>query len=216
MKALGKAIALVLVALLLTMAFLFPSMTNGQITSSYGNNSDINPTAFTLTIYSPDNQTYNSTLPLNFTIEWTTYPTFAFPIPPAPKLNGVYTYAIDNNPAVSVASNQSSSDVFGYSNFTVNPTFSYLVNVSNLTNGYHEIVLTASLYGSGNSFFSASSSPIQFLVQNPKPTPTPNSATGASISPLTITIIATVVVLVAAIVYLLFYRKHRKTTKLKH
>jgi hypothetical protein len=77
-------------------------------------------------------------------------------------------------------------------------------------------VITASLYGSGNSFFSASSSPIQFLVQNPKPTPTPNSATGASISPLTITIIATVVVLVAAIVYLLFYRKHRKTTKLKH
>ncbi len=198
-----KAVTLVLVAIFLTLVFLTPSMTDAQITSSYGNNTYINPTAFTLTIYSPDNQTYNSAMPLNFTVDWTTYPTFTFPIPPAPILNGVYTYTIDNYPAVTVTSNQSSSDVFGYSNFTVNPTFSYLVNVSNLTNGYHKIVITASLYGSGYLFFGASSSPVLFLVQNPTPTPPPTPA-------ITLTIIVTVLVLVVIAVSLLLYRRHRR------
>lgn len=212
----GKAITLLFVALFLTLELLTPPIAHAQITSSYSNHTNINTTAFTLTIYSPDNQTYNSTMPLNFTIDWTTYPTFTFPIPPAPKLNGVYTYTVDNDPTVTVTSNQSSSDVFGYSNFTVNPTFSYLVNVSNLTNGYHKIVITASLYGYGDGylFFSASSSPVQFLVQNPAPSPTPSPAIGALISPLTLSIIVTVVVLVAVIVSLLFYRRHRKTTNL--
>jgi F0F1-type ATP synthase membrane subunit c/vacuolar-type H+-ATPase subunit K len=166
----GKTLILMLVALFLTLALLVPSMTNGQITSSYSNNTYINTTAFTLTIYSPDNQTYKSTMPLNFTIEWTEYPDFApLPSPPAPIMNGVYSYTIDNNPAVTVTSNQSSSDVLDPRGFKVNPTFSYLVNVSNLANGYHKIVITASLSGlSGGSFsFTASSSPVLFLVQHP-------------------------------------------------
>ena len=143
--------------------------------------------AFTLTIYSPDNQTYTSVMPLNFSIDWTEYPTFQLPIPPAPILYAVYNYTIDNNPPVTVTSNQSSSDVLGYSNFLVNPTFSYLVNVSNLTNGYHKIVITATLYGyiGGYLFFGASSSPVQFLVQNPtpSPTPTPTSTVSPTASP---------------------------------
>lgn len=206
-----KTLILILVALNLTLALLIPSMTNAQITSSYGNNSHINPTAFTLTIYSPDNQTYKSTMPLNFSIDWTEYPTFTFPIPPAPKLNGVYSYTIDNNPGVAVTSNKSSSDVFGYSNFTVNPTFSYLVNVSNLTNGYHQIVITASLYGDENLFFSASSSPIQFLVENSTPSPTPYPAIGALISPPIVSIIVTVGVLIVIAVALRLHRRQRKT-----
>ncbi len=199
-------------ALTVILALLIPSMANAQITSSYSNNTNINPVAFTLTIYSPDNQTYKSTMPLNFTIDWTTYPTFAgLPTPPAPKMNGVYSYTIDNNTAVTVASNQSSTDHFDPRGFKVNPTFSYLVNVSNLANGYHKIVITASLYG-GSIYFNASSSPVQFSVQNPTPTPTPSPAL---VSPLTITIIVTVVVLVAVLVSLLSYRRHRKTTNLK-
>lgn len=189
-------------------------MTNGQITSSYSNNTNINPVAFTLTIYSPDNQTYESTMPLNFTVDWTTYPDFnGLPSPPAPVMNGVYSYTIDNNSAVTVASNRSSSDVLDTRGFKINPTFSYLVNVSNLTNGYHKIVITASLseLSSGGSIhFSASSSPIFFSVQNPTLSPTPYSGIGALISPLNIIIIVTVVVLAVIAISLLVYRRHRK------
>jgi hypothetical protein len=212
-----KVITLMLVVLLLTVVLSITSITHAQITSSYGNHSDINTTAFTLTIYSPNNQTFSSIMPLNFSIDWTEYPTFQLPVPPAPILNAVYNYTIDNNPPVTVTSNQSSSDVFEYgSNFTVNPTFSYLVNVSNFANGFHKIVITATLYGysGGFLFFGASSSPIQFLVQNSTPTPQPPSAKIAVISPLTVTIISAVIVLVIVIVSLLFYRKHQ-TSKLK-
>jgi hypothetical protein len=128
-------------------------------------------------------------------------------------MNGFYTYTIDNNPTVIVTSNQSSSDVLDGRGFKVNPKFSYLVNVSNLTNGYHEIVIEASIYG-GSISFSASSSPVPFLVQNPTPTPTPTPAIGALISLLTIIVVVTVVVLVAVIVSLSFYRKHRKISDL--
>ena len=214
MTSYGKTLTLMLVALFLTLALLVPSMTNAQITSSYSNNTYINTTAFTLTIYSPDNQTYKSTMPLNFTIEWTEYPDFApLPSPPAPIMNGVYSYTIDNNPAVTVTSNQSSSDVLGPKGFKVNPTFSYLVNVSNLADGSHKIVITASLSelsGGGSIHFSAASAPVLFSVQNPTPSPTPSPAIDALISPPTITIIVTVVVLVIIAISLLLYRRHRK------
>lgn len=208
----SKAITSTLILLFLIGAFFVPSMADGQITGSYSNNSNINPTAFTLTIYSPSrqNQTFSNVMPLNFSINWTEYPTFTFPIPPAPKLNGIYSYTIDDNPAVTVTSNQSSSDVLGYSNFTVNPTFSYSVNVSNLTNGFHTIIISASLYGSGYFFFGASSSPIQFMVENPTRSPTPT----ANISLiLALAIVLTVVITVTAIVS--FYRTRRKIIHMK-
>jgi len=111
MGGISKSFSL-LVVLLLTVVLSITSITNAQITSSYGNHSDINTTAFTLTIYSPNNQTFSSIMPLNFSIDWTEYPTFQLPIPPAPILYAVYNYTIDNNPPVTVTSNQSSSDVF--------------------------------------------------------------------------------------------------------
>jgi hypothetical protein len=125
-------------------------------------------------------------MPLNFTIEWTEYHSFSgLPSPPAPTLDTIYSYTIDNYSAVIVTSNQSSSDIFGYGSgctIVVNPTFSYEVNISNLTNGYHKIVITADLHMSGSyTSFTASSTPVQFLVQNPKPSPTPVSAIGALI-----------------------------------
>ena len=141
------------------------STANGQITSSYSNNSNINTTAFTLTINSPhlQNQTFSVTMPLNFTIDWTEYPSFTFPSPPAPKLYGYYAYAIDNYPEVFVSPNQSSSNIIGYSNFLVNPAFLYSINISNLANGYHKIVIKASLYGDENLFFSDPLRPSNFL-----------------------------------------------------
>jgi hypothetical protein len=190
----GKGFALVLVTLFLTLALLVPSMANAQTTSYYGGgyygrDSGINPAAFTLTIYSPNNQTvYANTMLLKFNITWTTYPKYDFDF--APPLTGEYGYSIDNNPLVSIASNQSASDLFytfTKNNFTINPSFSYLVNVSNLANGYHKIVINASLYyGSSSyessSYFNRSSIPTLFLVQNPAPSPTP-SAIDALISP---------------------------------
>jgi hypothetical protein len=209
MRTWGKAIVFVL---FLTLVPLITPMANAQTTSSHSNNTNINPVAFTLTIYSPDNnQTCKNTMLLNFTIDWTTYPTFTFPIPPAPILHAIYTYTIDNNSAVFLTRNQSSSDIFGYSNFTVNPTFSYLLNVSNLKNGYHKIVITADLTdNNGMQYFNASSDPVFFSVQNPTPSPAISS-----VSPLTVEAIVTVAVLVAAIVSLLLYRRHQKTTNLK-
>jgi hypothetical protein len=218
----GKAITLMLVAVFLTVILLVPSIANAQTTSYYGGgyygeDSGVNPAAFTLTVYSPNNQTvYANTMLLKFNITWTTYPKEDFDF--APPLSGDYAYSIDNNSFVSIASNQSASDLFytfTKNNFTINPSFSYLVNVFNLANGYHKIVIKASLYYSSvsYSYFNRTSIPTLFLVQNPTPSPTPHSAIGALLSPLTITIIGTVVVLVAVIVSLLFYRRHRKTTK---
>jgi hypothetical protein len=208
----SKVITSTLILLFLIEEFFVPSMVDGQITSSFSNNSNINPTAFTLTIYSPNtqNQTFSNVIPLKFSINWTEYPTFTFPIPPAPKLNGIYAYTVDNNPAVTITSNQSSSDVFGYSNFTVNPTFSYSVNVSNLTNGYHTIIISASLYGSGYFFFGASSSPVQFMVENPT---APSTQTATISQLLTLAIVLTVVITVTAIV--LLYDRYRKIINVK-
>ena len=206
-----NTLTLMLVSLFFSSALLIPSMTNAQTTSSYGNNSHVNPTAFTLTIYSPDNQTYSITMPLNFTIDWTEYPTFTFPSPPAPKLYGTYTYTIDSYLEVPVSPNQSSNATFGYSNFNVNPAFFYIVNTSSLTNGYHKIVITASLYGDENLFLTATSSPVQFLVQNPTPSPTPHSPE-LFITPFVIWVLVAMVIIVAATVFLMF--KKRLKTKL--
>jgi hypothetical protein len=198
-----KRTALALTAIL---ALLIPSMANAQITSSYSNNTNINPVAFTLTIHSPDNnQTYTSLMLLNFTIDWTKYPTFTFPSPPAPIMKGDYSYTIDNNTAVTVTSNQSSTDSLDPKGFKVNPTFSYLLNVS-LANGYHKIVITADLRdNNGIQYFKASSDPVFFSIQNPTPTPTPLPTLNVE----TIALLS-VIIGVAVLVGLLVYFKKRK------
>ena len=199
-----KKTALALIAML---ALLIPSIVNAQITSSYSNNTNINPVAFTLTIYSPDNnQTYTRTMLLNFTIDWTTYPTFTFPSPPAPIIKGDYSYTIDDNTAVTVTSNQSSTDRLDPNGFKDNPTFSYSLNVSNLANGNHKIVITADLHDNyGEQYFNESSDPVFFSIQNPTPTPTPLPTLNVAV----ITV-ASVIIGVVVIAGLLVYLKKRK------
>ena len=162
---------------LLILALFVPSLVNAQITSQYGNKEGTNPAAFTLTIYSPKDQTaYANTILLNFNITWTTIVAFPFPI--GPSLKGDYAYCIDDSHPISIESNQSESDIFYVhpeGNFTINPHFSYSVNVSNLANGYHKIVIIAGLYRHSDYYYiNQTTSPIKFLVQNPtSPTPLP-------------------------------------------
>ena len=153
-------------AFLLILTLLIPSLANAQITSYYGRKEGVNPAAFTLTIYSPNDQTaYANTMLLNFNITWTTFPSF---IPPSPSLKGDYAYSIDDSPLIPIESNQSASAR------AINPYFSYLVNVSNLANGYHKIVIIAGLYSHSDYYYiNQSCIPTLFLVQNPTPTPTP-------------------------------------------
>ena len=159
----------------LILALLVPSVANAEFMRSYSSDDpEVNYTHFFLTVYSPDNnQTCESTMLLNFTVDWREYPTFAgLPSPPAPVMKGLYSYTIDNNPVVTVASNQSSADQFDLRGFKVSPTFSYLLDVSNLTNGYHEIVITVGLTHNDSDIarYINTDTPIQFFVQNLTPT----------------------------------------------
>jgi hypothetical protein len=204
----GKTVTSVLIALFLTLALLIPQIANAQTISSYVSPTGRMSTSYSLKIYSPDNQTvYNNSMYLNFTLKWTydLIPVGDF------ELVGDYAYKIDDNPFVSIISNQSSGDRYATdSTFKVNPSFSYLVNISSLSNGYHRVEIKASLYFGGNTLLDASSSPFYFNVQNPTPSPTPPSATNDLIPSLTITLIV-VAVLVVAIAFLLLYRRNRKT-----
>jgi len=177
-KLVGAVMKKTALALPLILALLSPSVANAEFTRSYSSNDpDINYTHFFLTVYSPDNnQTCNSIMLLNFSVDWREYPTFAgLPSPPAPVMKGLYSYTIDTNTAVTVASNQSSADQFDLRGFKVNPTFSYLLDVSNLTNGYHEIVITVGLTHNYSDIarYINRDTPIQFFVQNLTPTDSP-------------------------------------------
>jgi hypothetical protein len=105
---------------------------------------------------------------LKFNITWTAY--VWFPFPAAPQLKGDYSYSIDDGPRVTIEANQSANDEIIYhpnGNFTKNPSFSYSMNVSSLTNGYHKIVIIVGLYRTaGNYYINKSTIPIQFQVQN--------------------------------------------------
>ncbi len=163
-------------ALTVMLVLLIPSMAYAQITTSYYNGADINPAGFDFTLYSPNDQTvYADTMLLKFNITWTAFVYFPFP-GIAPPLIGDYSYSIDDGPHVTIESNQSSSDrviVDSKGNFTINPSFSYSVNVSSLANGYHEIVIIVGLYRTFGHDYINQSIPIQFQVQNSSTPPIP-------------------------------------------
>jgi hypothetical protein len=158
------------VTIILVVALITPSTTNAQITSHYGakiGDSGANLVGFDSTISSPiSKEVYSNTLPLEFKLHWS-------PVGVSLFFNwtfsGIYTYSIDYNSPVSIVSNQSSSDFYGYS-FKYNPSFSYLLDISNLENGQHNIVITAGMYynisGELDELYKDSSSPIIFSVQN--------------------------------------------------
>jgi hypothetical protein len=198
MKLVGAVMKKTALALPLILALFIPSVANAEFTRFYSSNDpDINYTHFLLTVYSPDNnQTCKNTMLLNFTVDWREYPTFAgLPSPPAPVMKGLYSYTIDNKSAVTVASNQSSTDQFDLRGFKVNPTFSYLLDVSNLTNGYHKIVITVGLTHNQSDIarYINKDTPIQFFVQNPTPTDPPIPEF-PSWTPLLIALIAVIAV----------------------
>ena len=182
----AKVITLVLVTLFFVTA-LHSSITNAQTTQFYGTGyygptSYLNYCSFFITIYSPNDQTtYVNTIPLKFNITWTEYPNF-----PIPALYGYYAFSIDDGPFVEITSNQSDTDVFyqtSKNNFTLNPSFSYLVDISHLEKGYHNIVINASLYNQNRSpppifppdhlYFSMTTSPYIFSIGETTATPTP-------------------------------------------
>lgn len=154
-----------------------PSPSPTPTTSHYGPYSNVNPASFDLTIYSPDTQTvYADTMLLKFNITWIDFVDFPFPVGPPPK--GDYAYSIDDGPRIAIESNQSASDqlyTLPAGNFTINPTFSNLVDISSLENGYHKIVIIVGLYRHSDYYYiNQTSVPIMFLVQNPTPSPSPS------------------------------------------
>jgi hypothetical protein len=197
-------------ALAIIVLFLVPPWVDAQTTTHYGRDAGVNPAAFDLTIYSPNNQTtYAETMLLKFNITWTTYPVVHQIEGP---LNGKYSYSVDNNPPVSVVSNQSASDVIYITpsnNFTVNPSFSCLVDVSGLANGNHEIVLKASLYIGDYLYFNESTVPTLFSIQNPEPTPRTETF------PATLVFVASIGIALAVIGLLVYIKKrHRQNSVL--
>ena len=175
MKTRRKICVLILSILLSIIPLTIPSITKGEITSYHSNNAEINLVSFRITIFSPDtDQSFSNAMYLKFTVNWTKYPTFSgFPSPPAPTLATNYTYTIDDYEPITITSNQSTTDIFGYGSgrtIVVNPTFLYYVNVSNLTNGYHKLVVTANLHSTGSITFTDSSPPVKFLVEKSTPT----------------------------------------------
>ena len=208
----GKAVTLALVALFLILALSIPSMGNAQTSSSYVSPQGQMSTHYALTMYSPNNQTaYANKMLINFSLQW------SYDMVPVGtyQLRFEYAYSIDDSPFVSITPNQTSTDFYaGGTNLTTNPTFSYLLNVSNLTNGYHKIQIEPSLNYAWS--YSAPSNPVFFSVQNPNVTsspfisPTPIHRTDLSI-PLANASIIAVVILVVVILSLLLLRKFRKT-----
>ncbi|HUK85591.1 MAG TPA: hypothetical protein VLU95_07000, partial [Candidatus Acidoferrum sp.] len=136
MSSYSKTITLILVVCLSIALVLTSSIANCQVINGW----DI---SYSLKLSSPNNQTvYSVTMPLNFSIDWTynLMPEFVG------QVRGFYSYRIDSNSLVSIESNQSSNDLYG-NNFKYNPSFSYLVNISELTNGQHNIVIYGSIHG---------------------------------------------------------------------
>jgi hypothetical protein len=128
--------------------------------------SGANLVGFDLAMYSPINQgVYSNTMPLHFKIHWI----YGLLFYNNSILYGEYAYSIDNNPAVSLPSNQQSHSS---KNFVANPSFSSNIDISNLTNGHHQIMIITDMEynpfgGATISVCNQSSSPILFSVQNP-------------------------------------------------
>jgi hypothetical protein len=196
-------------ALAIIAVFLVPSMANAQTTSYYS--PDVNGTDYYLEIYSPNNQTaYNQTMLLNFHLQW------HWDLMPLAALDGDYAYGIDDSPFVNIESNQTANDRYASApseNFKYNPSFSYSVDTSNLTSGYHKILISAQLHWDLGLLYNQSSSPVFFSVQNlnpaPTPTPSPEPTPMAGTFPATLVFVASVGIALGA-VGLLVYLKKRK------
>jgi hypothetical protein len=169
------------VTLILVITLVIPAVTVAQTTSHYGaktGDSGANLVGFDLTIYSPiSKKTYDNTMFLHFKIDWI----YGLMFYDNAIQYGLYAYKIDNNPPVNLISNQKSNSS---TDFIVHPSFSSNIDISNLTNGQHQLVIIADMEWNpfgylAVSVFNQSSSPILFSIQNstvsqtPIPTSTP-------------------------------------------
>ena len=181
LKILSKTfLALILFALLSVLVF-FPPPVDSQTPRLYNSSTGEMCTSYKLVLYSPNEQTtYQDSMPLIFTLNWT-YDLISFL-----ELKAEYAYSIDNTAFVNVVSNQSSSDRYTQNAtiapFLLNPSFSYLIDITNLTDGNHEIVIRSIFYFGSNILLNDTATPFGFTVQNstkalppsgtPNPTPT--------------------------------------------
>jgi hypothetical protein len=163
------------VTLTLVITLVIPAVTVAQTTSHYGatvGDSGGNLVGFDLTIYSPISQkTYANTMFLYFKIDWI----YGLMFYDNAIQYGLYAYKIDNNPPVNLQSNQKSNSS---TDFIVNPSFSSTIDISNLANGQHQLVIIADMEWNpfgylAVSVFNQSSSPILFSIQNSTVSPTP-------------------------------------------
>ena len=188
-KSVARLAVVVIILLFLALALLIPSMAHAQTTSHYGANvgdSGANLVGFDLTMYNPvDQKVYSKTMPLDFNIHWIVgvYPFFNW------TFAGIYTYSIDNISPIVIESNQSLNEHYdAKTDFKYTPSFSYIIDISNLTNGVHKIAVSAGMYYNSNGhlmddIFNETSSPIYFQVQNSNPvsTPSPNPTSSPSV-----------------------------------
>jgi len=132
-------------------------------------------TSFKIVLYTPNEETtYQSVIPLNFTLRWTydLIPLKGF------DLKADYAYKIDNNPFVSILPNKSQNDQYASgTSFVVNPSFFNSINISNLTDGFHELVIKASFYYGKNLLLNDSSTPFIFESQKSTPSLAPSNTT---------------------------------------
>ena len=154
--------------------------TNAQIPTLYNSPTGLGSTAsYNLILFSPNDQTiYKNVLHLGFILRWIFHKRYLF------ELSANYAYSIDGNPFVSIVPKQSSNDRYGGGGKILNPSFSYLLDISNLTDGSHELVIKAN-FGK-NLVLNDTSKPFIFKVQNPtlqNPTPTPTPTASPTLSP---------------------------------
>jgi hypothetical protein len=190
---LKKAISLAYL-LFVSAIFLILPIVNAQNPISYVSPEGEMSTHYNLTVYSPNNQTVNNdSVLLNFNVQW------LYDMIPVGnyQLQLEYAYSIDDNPFVSIVSNQSANDFHaGGTDITTNPSFSYLLNISNLTNGYHKILIKASfLY----AWQYSATYPVYFLVQNPTSNRTPSVPEFPTLI-LTITLLLTATLLATVMI----------------
>jgi hypothetical protein len=184
----------------------------GQTSSFYGRTTGINPVAFTLTIFNPKQQaSYTNTMNLQFDLTWNASLETMFTNHPV--VEG-YAYSIDPNSGLQRLNN-SVVNVIPNGTLPIPPQsywFSYTINISNLTNGYHKIAIIAYQYIYGPpplNLFSQSSAPITFLVQNPTPSTTPTITPTVPEFPAIVILPLLLSMFVGAVIL-----RHRKTNNL--
>ena len=125
-------------------------------------------TSYKLVLFSPDDQTiYNDTLSLAFILRWTFVPL------PILEPEADYAYCIDDASFVSIDPNETSKNPW---------SFSYMLDISNLQEGYHSLVIKATFY-QGTFILDAPSPTFQFIVRTPIHTPTPSGTPTPALAP---------------------------------